>query len=480
MEEKLQKGKSLRVRGLRQRWMVNTVMPVLLILLLTVVLFSVGVSSYYYMSMRDGLEKQAQALAGAFEEYFMDGGYAGYITKAQQSTDTFEDKGRIEMQFISTSGRIQASSTSSLTVGTFPGTDDINRAISQNRMEFFQGRDPETGEQILAVSHPLTFNGQVKAVIRFVTSLRFVNRQVMVTVLFICLVAALCLAMVFISNLLFINNVVEPVAVVSEAAKRISAGGYGFQVENKYDDELGELVDNINNMSLKIGQNEKMKSEFISSVSHELRPPLTAINGWGETILEDPTGDPAQLRRGIRIILNESRRLSTMVEELLEFSKMEDGRFTLRLEQVDLQAEFEDAIFTYQELFRQEGIELEYEMGEGDLPLISGDPERLKQVFCNVLDNAAKHGGAGGRIHASVAQEGAWQVVRVRDFGPGIPEEELPFVKQKFYKGTSKARGSGIGLAVCDEIVNLHGGSLTIGNAHGGGTVVTVQLPTRE
>ncbi len=480
MEEKLQKGKSLRVRGLRQRWMVNTVMPVLLILLLTVVLFSVGVSSYYYMSMRDGLEKQAQALAGAFEEYFMDGGYAGYITKAQQSTDTFEDKGRIEMQFISTSGRIQASSTSSLTVGTFPGTDDINRAISQNRMEFFQGRDPETGEQILAVSHPLTFNGQVKAVIRFVTSLRFVNRQVMVTVLFICLVAALCLAMVFISNLLFINNVVEPVAVVSEAAKRISAGGYGFQVENKYDDELGELVDNINNMSLKIGQNEKMKSEFISSVSHELRTPLTAINGWGETILEDPTGDPAQLRRGIRIILNESRRLSTMVEELLEFSKMEDGRFTLRLEQVDLQAEFEDAIFTYQELFWQEGIELEYEMGEGDLPLISGDPERLKQVFCNVLDNAAKHGGAGGRIHASVAQEGAWQVVRVRDFGPGIPEEELPFVKQKFYKGTSKARGSGIGLAVCDEIVNLHGGSLTIGNAHGGGTVVTVQLPTRE
>lgn len=153
----------------------------------------------------------------------------------------------------------------------------------------------------------------------------------------ICLIAALSLALVIISNLLFINNVVEPVAVVTEAAKRISAGSYGFQIEKKYTDELGELVDNINDMSLKIGQNEKMKSEFISSVSHELRTPLTAINGWGETILEDPTGDPEQLRRGIRIILNESRRLSTMVEELLEFSKMEDGRFTLRMEQVDLQ-----------------------------------------------------------------------------------------------------------------------------------------------
>jgi signal transduction histidine kinase len=167
------------------------------------------------------------------------------------------------------------------------------------------------------------------------------------------------------------------------------------------------------------------------------------------------------------------------VEELLDFSRMEDGRFTLRVEQVDLQAELEDAIFTYQELFRQEGIELTYDMGEGDLPLIPGDPERLKQVFCNVLDNAAKHGGGGKRIAASVTREGEWQVVRIRDFGPGIPEAELPFVKQKFYKGTSKARGSGIGLAVCDEIINLHGGTFTIGNAEGGGAVVTIRLPVQ-
>ena len=294
------------------------------------------------------------------------------------------------------------------------------------------------------------------------------------------LIALACMALVIVSNLIFINSVVEPVAVVTEAAKRISAGSYGFQIQKKYSDELGELVENINDMSLKIGQNEKMKSEFISSVSHELRTPLTAINGWGETILEDPTGDPRQLRRGIRIILNESRRLSTMVEELLEFSKMEDGRFTLRIEEMDLQAELEDAIFTYRELFRQEGIELEYEVGEELLPPISGDPERLTQVFCNVLDNAAKHGGAGGRIQVSIFQEDREQVVRVRDFGPGIPEAELPFVKQKFYKGTSKARGSGIGLAVCDEIINLHGGELVLGNAEGGGAEVTIRLPMKS
>ena len=474
-EEKNFRFKALQLRGLRQRWIFNTVMPVFALVLLIVVLFSSGVSGYYYGTMQKGLETRAQAIANSFNEYFMDNGYVGFYPKAVQAADSFEDKDRIELQFIGSSGRIQVS-TSGLTAGTSPGTGDITQAIETAEMAPFRGRDPETGENIMAVSHPLVFHGNVVGVMRLVTSLKAANRQVMFAVLAICLIALLCMSLIIISNLLFINNVVEPVAVVSDAAKRIAAGSYGFQIEKKYTDELGELVDNINDMSLQIGQNEKMKSEFISSVSHELRTPLTAINGWGETILEDPTGDPVQMRRGIRIIVGESRRLSTMVEELLEFSKMEDGRFTLRIEQVDLQAEFEDAIFTYRELFRQEGIELHYVPGDEELPPIPGDPERLKQVFCNVLDNAAKHGGAGRRIDASIALEDGEQVIRIRDYGPGVPEEELPYVKQKFYKGSSKARGSGIGLAVCDEIVKLHGGTFEIGNAEGGGAVVTIRL----
>ena len=478
-EEKKFRWGAIRLRGLRQRWIINTVMPVFILIVLIVVLFSAGVSSYYYGTMQKGLETRAQAIANSFNEYFMDSGYISFYPKAVQAADSFEDKDRIELQFISSSGRIQVS-TSGLTAGTSPGTGDITQAIETAEMAPFRGWDPETGENIMAVSHPLVFHGNVVGVMRLVTSLRAANRQVMLAVLAICLIALLCMVLIVISNLLFINNVVEPVAVVSEAAKRIAAGSYGFQIEQKYTDELGELVDNINDMSRQIGQNEKMKSEFISSVSHELRTPLTAINGWGETILEDPTGDPVQMRRGIRIILNEARRLSTMVEELLEFSKMEDGRFTLRIEETDLQAEFEAAIFTYRELFRQEAIELRYEAGDEDLPPIPGDPERLKQVFCNVLDNAAKHGGAGKRIDASIVREGGEQVVRVRDYGPGVPEEELPYVKQKFYKGSSKARGSGIGLAVCDEIVKLHGGTFEIGNAEGGGAVVTIRLPSSE
>ena len=195
----------------------------------------------------------------------------------------------------------------------------------------YQGNRPRDRGADYGSVLPAGLNGRVVGVLRLVTSLRVVNSQVLMMILLVVLVSGLCMSLIIMSNLIFINSVVEPVAVVTESAKRISDGSYGFQIEKQYPDELGELVKNINLMSLKISQNEKMQTEFISSVSHELRTPLTAINGWGETILEDPTGDPEQLRRGIRIILNESRRLSTMVEELLEFSKMQDGRFTPRL-----------------------------------------------------------------------------------------------------------------------------------------------------
>ena len=187
--------------------------------------------------------------------------------------------------------------------------------------------------------------------------------------------------------------------------------------------------------------------------------------------------DAGDVKKGMGIIVSEARRLTNMVEELLEFSRIQDGRFTLSVEPMDIKAELEDAVYTYREFFRREGIELTYQDCPEEMLPISGDPERMRQVFCNLLDNAAKHGGSGKRIDVSIAQDGEEAVIRIRDYGPGIPEEELPHVKYKFYKGSSKARGSGIGLAVCEEIVTRHEGTLTIGNAEGGGCLVTIRLP---
>ena len=274
----------------------------------------------------------------------------------------------------------------------------------------------------------------------------------------------------------FWSRVSDPIVYLTDVARRIADGSYGIQVEKLSDDEVGELTDALNEMSEKVAVAEKTRTEFISRVSHELRTPLTAIEGWAETIAYDEAVQGDSLR-GIQIISKEAERLTGMVTEMLEFARIQDGRFNLRIETIDIAAELEDAIFTYGELFKQAGIEVSYDQPFAQIPRIPGDPERLKQVFLNLLDNAAKHGGEGGKVEVAIADEGSVVSITIRDHGHGIPENELPHVKEKFYKGSSKNRGTGIGLSVCDEIVSRHGGRLIIENAQGGGCLVTVTLP---
>ena len=475
MTKKTAQPQPRRAIGLHRRWIVSSILPVITILVLIAALVSIALGSNYYANARSALEAKATAGTDYFNTYAMTS-YDEYFRSATLYANSFEDSASIELQFLDRNGHVEVS-TRSLMTGSKPGTKDIIDALTSGRVSSFRGVDPATGEKIIAASGLLKFNGRVVGVMRFVTATRNLDSQVLLTVLIILAIMAAVIFVIVISSLLLINNVVAPVSAVSEAAKQISGGSYGYQITNRYADEMGELVDNINDMSLKIGENEKLQSEFISSVSHELRTPLTAINGWGETLLADDGSDPEALRRGLNIIVKESGRLTNMVEELLDFSKMADGRFALHLEQMDLQAEFEDAVYTYREVFKQQGITLDYHSdGVYDEP-ITADPERLKQVFCNVLDNAAKHGGAGKRIETRLVRRGSHYIITIRDYGPGIPADDLPHVKEKFYKGSSKARGSGIGLAVCDEIIRLHNGTLAIGNAKGGGCIVTIRLP---
>jgi len=461
-----------KIKGIRKRWMVNSVSAVLAIALVAVFAFSAAMISYYYSSMSAGLESKANAAAGFFRNTVE----SEFRPAATRYVENFEENDKLELQILNNYGRIYLSSYG-LTSGSTPSTPEITQAMESGRVRSWTGSDPETGERVMAVSAPIMYNESVVGVVRFVTSLRAVDRQMVVIVALATLIGIVVVAIVYFSNLYFVKSIVEPVSAVTETAKRIAGGSYGIQMEKKYDDEMGDLVAAINDMSTKISQAEKMKSEFISSVSHELRTPLTAINGWAETIMNGEVRKAEDVKKGMGIIVSEARRLTNMVEELLEFSRIEDGRFTLTVEPLDIAAEFEDAVYTYREFFRREGITLTYEPSDEDFPTVTGDPERLRQVFCNILDNASKHGGAGKRIDCSLCRENDYMVIRIRDYGPGIPEEELPRVKMKFYKGSSKARGSGIGLAVCEEIVSRHGGRLEIGNAEGGGCVVTIYLP---
>ena len=464
-----------KVEGLRRRWLINTVAVVAAVGLVCVFAVTAAFSAYYYSNMQSDMDSRARTTTEFFADY-LNQSYNAYYQSCITYAKTFEDRERIELQFISTTGRLVASSHGNWAIQN-PTTPEIEEAMSIRAPRPFVGRDPITGERIMAVSSPMIYsNGEVIGVLRFVTSTKLVDRQIMKVGL-VCMTALVTvLGIVLLSSNFFIRTVLEPIDEIIEKSKRIANGSYGTQIQSHFNDEIGVLAETINEMSAKISQNEKMQADFISQLSHELRTPLTVINGWTETLLLDESMDP-MTRQGMKIISGEAKRLTEMVVELLDFTRMQDGRMTLNVEPTDIRGEFEDTVFMYSSRLANDGMVLEYHDSEEDVPEIPCDPQRLRQVFLNILDNAAKHGGQGKRIEASIAYEDGQVIVRIRDYGPGIPEDELPLVKKKFYKGSSSVRGTGIGLAVCDEIVDMHGGELTLENAEGGGTLVTVRLP---
>ena len=313
----------------------------------------------------------------------------------------------------------------------------------------------------------------IAALVLMLLSIWAVTREYMI--LAVCVLVLICFYMIYLI-FWFWKNVSEPIDRLTGFAAEIASGSYGSRLEDRSENEIGRLTDAINDMSEKVAVAEKSRTDFISQVSHELRTPLTAITGWSETIAFDPAVQGDSLR-GINIISKEAERLTGMVKELLEFTRIQDGRFNLRVEMIDIAEELEDAMFTYGKLMKQAGMDVHYEQPSKDIPMIPGDPERLKQVFLNILDNAMIHGGDGKMIDVNIDRDGNYVKITFRDYGNGIPEAELPHVKEKFYKGSSKNRGTGIGLAVCDEIVTRHKGRMDIRNADGGGCMVVIYLP---
>ena len=201
---------------------------------------------------------------------------------------------------------------------------------------------------------------------------------------------------------------------------------------------------------------------------------MTAIQGWAETLCLDI--DAETMQKGMHVIVNETERLSRMVEELLDFSRMQSGRLTVQPEPMDILAELGDAVLIYMEKAKREHIRMIYQEPEM-LPFVYGDKNRIRQVFINVIDNALKYSNPGGLVTVSAEAIAEQIQVRISDNGVGISAADLPKVKTKFFKANHTRRGSGIGLAVANEIITMHHGKLDIQSELGKGTTVIITLP---
>ena len=466
------------IKGLRRKWFLNTIRIVGTFGIVCMFAITAVFAGYYYSSLESDMRYHTD-MASEFVLELSDLSYEECFNSCGKYASNFSDGSNIALQFYDEHGNIVRSSDSEFSQQA-PLTADVLEAMSKRTVSLYKGGDTGSDKRIMAVSSPVVYSdGQLVGIFRFVAATSVLDLRIGNVALISLLVLILIAAVVLITGNYYIRSVLVPLDEIIEKAKKITSGSYGIQIESKFDDEIGELADTINEMSLQINQTEKIQSEFISSLSHELRTPLTAITGWSETLLSSDNLD-GDTRRGMKIIHREAGRLTEMVLELLDFTRIQDGRMTLNIELADIRSEFEDVIYMYGSRLSQDGIQVKYLDTDLEIPEISCDPMRLRQVFLNILDNAAKHGSEGKLIETAIYYVDESVIITIRDYGPGIPEDELPLVKKKFYKGSSKARGSGIGLAVCDEIVEMHGGTLTLENAQECGTLVTIKLPASQ
>ena len=465
----------MKTTGITRRWMLNSLGVILLILVTLILSLSFVVRGYVYNGIQQAINGRSGELTNVFADYGRKSP-GEFSTAARNYVENFPNKESMELMVFNSNGKIIITSIGFAPDQTQPMPDYKAALDDPGGYGTWTGR-LTSGEKVMAVTRVMRNDyGSFVGAIRYVVSLEEADSQVFLVVGVLVLAGLLVILFVIISSYYFMNSIITPIKEIGATAKRIAQGDFKARIRKTNDDEIGQLCDTINEMADELGVAEKMKNDFISSISHELRTPLTAIKGWAETMQEGGI-DRETYDRGMGIIIHESERLSGIVEELLDFSRMQSGRMTLTMDKIDILAELGEAVYMFSDRAKMEHKFLLYEEPEILSPVL-GDINRIRQVFVNIIDNALKYTSEGGTISVTASEADGQIRVVISDNGCGIPAEHLPNVKKKFYKANQTIRGSGIGLALADEIMALHSGSLEIESHEGVGTAVTIAIPT--
>ncbi|MCL1831538.1 MAG: HAMP domain-containing histidine kinase [Oscillospiraceae bacterium] len=492
---KLLKPKEVRASSIATRWFVNSFVVVALILLVLTVSVFFMLRQYYYGTVTQILQSEANTAAGILSRH-NDSRNSIDENEIRRFVEEFDKKNLMELMALGESGEILLTSSGFKPPREQNFPDFMQASQSERGTGNHIGRLKQSGERYMAVTVMLPVSSDLQesgySAVRLVTSLQAVDNQIYTFTLFIGVFSLATLLLLLLLGLYFIRSIVSPLRQIGNTAKRLADGDFSVRItrtgHKEHDDEIGELCRIINHMADELEVSEQMKNDFISSVSHELRTPLTAIKGWSETVLE--LRDDEMTEKGMKVITTETDRLTEMVEELLDFSRIQGGQLSLQMTDLDIVEELSSAVMVYAERANREGITLVLNH-EGLTPKrakgvvqpmkIHGDKHRIRQVFLNIIDNAIKYSDEGMvvRIGAAVKRvKGARAIViSVNDTGCGIAKSDIPKVKMKFYKSNNTRRGSGIGLAVADEIIALHSGELVIKSELGKGTTVDITIP---
>jgi len=442
----------------------------LLLIVITVILFEsiilFALRSYYLEGIKQTLRDQGTVFSSFYKREILEGSLEDQASVLLQS---YQFLMNAQVQIINVHGDVIAD------------THDYDGKYDQVPDDVLIALGGETGvfkgsmgkEKVMAVSQPIMADEHLFGAIRMITSLERVNVIFKQNSFILAGIGILVILIAAAISYFLAGTITKPLGGMTRAAEQMAAGKFFVRIAKEREDELGKLADTLNYMAEQVEKHERLKNEFIASVSHELRTPLTSVKGWAITL--HAMSDDKLFKEGLKIISNESERLSTMLGDLLDVASLSAGKTEYCFEKLSLRDLLLQVITQLTPRAQRQGVVLSW-AGDADFEM-TGDKNRLKQVFINVLDNALKFTRAGGRIAINAELNGRCVSVEVSDTGAGIPADELHLVKEKFHKGKSKASGTGLGLAICQEIIKAHHGTIDIKSTDGEGTTVEILLP---
>ena len=433
------------------------------------ILLMIFIRKYYYDNMEASLKSRIEVSINFYSKYFSDKSLTESI---YDNVDAFWNENNAQVEIFDSNGNLLMDSIG-IKDDKLINAPDIDKALNGEPTRWI-GKVDYYDKNVMSVSYPLEIDNEIIGVIRFITSLEEIDSIIRNIMLIFSIISIGVLLLGVLLSIVFANSIINPIKYLTQVAEKMGSGNLSIRSEMTSKNEIGQLSNTLNFMANEISRREQLKNDFISQVSHELRTPLTAIKGWAITLNSQDT-DKDTLELGFKIIEKETDRLSAMVEELLDFSRLINENVSLDLKEINI-VEFINHIKSFMSpRASKEGINLNFIIEATGNMLV--DSNRLKQVFINLLDNAFKFTGAGGNVLFTTIINNNKLIFIIEDNGCGISEEDLPRVKEKFFKGKNSNSKNGIGLSICDEIVKLHNGELNIYSNLGIGTKVEVIIP---
>lgn len=433
------------------------------------ILLMVFIRKYYYDNMEDILKSRIEVSMNFYNKYFSS---RSLVENIYDNVDAFWNENNAQVEIFDSKGNLLMDSIG-IKDDKLINAPDIDKALKGESSRWI-GKVDYYDKKVMAVSYPLEIDGEIIGIIRFVTSVEEIDGIITSIMFIFSSISMGVLILGVILSIILANSIINPIKYLNQVAEKMGSGNLSVRSKINSMNEIGQLSNTLNFMANEISRREQLKNDFISQVSHELRTPLTAIKGWTITLNNEDT-DKETLDLGFQIIEKETDRLSLMVEELLDFSRLINENISLDLREINIR-DFINHIESFMSpRANKEGIELKF-INEANGSMIV-DSNRLKQVFINLLDNAFKFTGVGGKVIFSTSIIDERIKFVLEDSGCGISEEDLPRVKEKFFKGKNSNSKNGIGLSICDEIIKLHNGEFNIYSQLGIGTKVEVIIP---